>query len=144
MQSFCGVGNPFAIEPIAKNSCLLDIGCGTGFDLFVASQLVGPKGKVFGIDLTWEMVEKARENLATLQVNNADVQVVSSEEFPFSDNYFDIVISNGVINLSPNKQQLFNEIHRVLKPGGRLQFADSILEKKLPANLSTSAEAWSQ
>ena len=144
LNSFCGVGNPFVIAPIAKGCSVLDIGCGAGFDLYIASLQVGTKGKVFGIDLTEKMVRRARTNLASMQVRNAEVYLVSSEELPFADASFEVVISSGVINLSPDKQRLFAEIHRTLKPGGRLQFADIILEKELPPHLAASVESWSQ
>lgn len=144
MSSFCGVGNPFTISRIEKGSFVLDVGCGAGFDLFVASKLVGENGKVCGVDLTEEMVARARKNLAAMQVENADIHLISSEQLPFSDDSLDVVISNGVINLSPNKPQFFAEILRVLKPRGRLQFADIILEKALPPHLASSVESWSQ
>lgn len=144
LNSFCGVGNPFSIEKIDKGNCVLDIGCGAGFDLYMASRLTGDSGKVFGIDLTEEMVKRAEENLGVLQVDNAEVLHVSSEKLPSDDDTFDVVISNGVINLSPNKQELFKEIFRILKPGGRLQFADIVLERELPPHLVASVESWSQ
>jgi arsenite methyltransferase len=144
LGSFCGVGNPFAINPIEEGSVVLDIGCGAGFDLYAASLFVGEQGKVAGVDLTREMVDRARTNIAALNVKNAEVHLVSSELLPFAGDTFDNVISNGVINLSPRKQALFTEIFRALKPGGRLQFADIILEKPLPAHLATNVESWSQ
>ncbi len=144
LKSFCGVGNPFSIGEIQPGSSVLDIGSGAGFDLYVAKRLVGDSGRVCGIDLTREMVDLARENLAESGMKNIDVTYVSSEEIPYNDNTFDVVISNGVINLSPCKQELFQEIFRVLKLGGKLQFADVVLEKELPGSLSDSPEAWSQ
>jgi arsenite methyltransferase len=144
LNSFCGVGNPFVIDRIEKGSTVLDIGCGAGFDLYVASCLVGAHGKVFGVDLTEEMVDRARANLAAMQVLNAEVHLISSEQLPFADDTFDVVISSGVINLSPYKPRLFAEIYRILKRGGRLQFADIILEKELPPHLATNVESWSQ
>ncbi len=144
LNSFCGVGNPFTIDRIENGTTVLDIGCGSGFDLYVASRLVGEKGKVSGVDLTNEMVDRARANLATMQVTNAEINLVSSELLPFADNTFDRVISNGVINLSPDKASLFSEIHRVLRPRGKLQFADIILDKPLPPHLTTNVESWSQ
>ncbi len=143
-QSFCGVGNPFSLGKVALGSTVLDIGCGMGLDLFVASKLVGKNGHVFGIDLTEEMVQRARVNLTLARVTNFEIQKVDSDIIPYGDNSFDVVISNGVINLSPNKETTFREIHRVLKPGGKLQFADVILENELPTNMAGSAEAWSQ
>jgi len=144
LNAFCGVGNPLNIEDIAAGSCVLDIGCGAGFDLFAASRLTGGTGRVFGVDLSREMVARARANLAALQANNYEVLEITSETLPFSNHTFDVVVSNGVINLSPDKARLFAEIHRVLKPGGRLQFADIILEKELPPHLAAGVESWSQ
>ena len=122
----------------------MDLGCGAGFDLFVASRLVGESGRVCGVDLTEQMVERSKNNLADTNISNAVIRKVDSENIPFADNTFDVVISNGVINLSPRKIKCFQEIYRVLKPGGRLQFADVVLENEMPAELSGSIEAWSQ
>jgi ubiquinone/menaquinone biosynthesis C-methylase UbiE len=144
LKSFCGVGNPFSLGEIQPGSNVLDIGSGAGFDLYVARRLVGESGRVCGIDLTREMIDLARQNIAASSLTNIEVTHVSSEEIPYSDNTFDTVISNGVINLSPCKQELFQEIFRVLKNGGKLQFADVILEKELPGALAGSLEAWSQ
>ena len=123
---------------------MLDIGSGAGFDLYVAKHLVGESGKVCGIDLTREMVDRARKNLVGSGMSDIEVTHVSSEEIPYSDNTFDTVISNGVINLSPCKLELLQEIFRVLRNGGKLQFADVVLEKELPGTLAHSLEAWSQ
>ena len=144
LESFCGVGNPFSLDPVLPGSIVLNVGCGAGFDLYVASRLAGPGGRMFGVDLTEAMVLRARENLRLAGVENAEVQQVPSESLPFKDNTFDAVISNGVINLSASKQTLFSEINRVLKPGGRFAFADVVLEQQLPEGLAGSAEAWSQ
>jgi ubiquinone/menaquinone biosynthesis C-methylase UbiE len=144
LESFCGVGNPFSLGKIDPGIVLLDFGCGAGFDLFVASRLVGENGRVCGIDLTEEMVQRARENLTRAGVTNFEIRKVDSETMPYNDHSFDVAISNGVINLSPNKETTFSEIYRVLKPGGKLQFADVVLENELPAGLAGSAEAWSQ
>jgi SAM-dependent methyltransferase len=142
-ESSCPVGNPFSLGMINPGSAVLDYGCGAGFDMYVASRLMGDHGRVCGIDLTEEMAERARRNLALAGIPNFEVQTVDSETIPYDDYSFDVVISNGVINLSPCKQTLFREIKRVLKPGGKLQIADIILEQALPAGLS-SAESWSQ
>ncbi len=144
LQSFCGVGNPFSLGEIQPGNTVLDIGSGAGFDLYVAGRLAGKTGRICGIDLTREMVERARKNLAESGMSDIEVSHISSEKIPFNANTFDIVISNGVINLSPCKQELFEEIFRVLKNGGKLQFADVVLEKELPDKLSNSPEAWSQ
>jgi arsenite methyltransferase len=144
LNSFCGVGNPFSLGDVLPGKNVLDIGSGAGFDLYVAKRLTGDAGKVCGIDLTPEMVELARRTLAGAGLEDIEVLEVSSEKIPFRANMFDTVISNGVINLAPCKQELFQEIFRVLKEGGRLQLADVVLEKELPGTLAGSAEAWSQ
>jgi len=105
---------------------------------------VGESGRVSGIDLTEDMIQLAQENLTLAGMKNVEVKKVDSDTIPFEDHAFDVVISNGVINLSPRKETLFREIYRVLKPGGRLQFADVVLESVLPPSLAASAEAWSQ
>ena len=144
LESFCGVGNPFAIAEIEPGDQVLDIGCGAGFDLLVASNLVGENGRVCGIDLTEDMVTRATRNMALASVTNVEIRHVAEEEIPYPDQNFDVVISNGVINLSPRKNALFSEIFRVLKPGGRLQFADIIRKKESAESLPPSPEAWAQ
>ena len=144
LESFCGVGNPFSLGPIRPGEAVLDFGCGAGFDLFVAHTLVGEEGRVCGVDLTKDMADRARENLARAGASNFEVKLVDSETIPYADHTFDVVISNGVINLSPDKAACFKDILRVLKPGGRFQFADVVSEKELPAELAGSPEAWSQ
>lgn len=144
LESFCGVGNPFTLGTIKKGDRVLDFGCGAGFDLFVASRLVGESGRVCGVDLTEQMVQRAEDNLAGINIRNSEIKKIDSDTIPFADATFDVVISNGVINLSPSKGICFKELYRVLKPGGRMQFADVMLEKELPPNLSGSLEAWSQ
>jgi ubiquinone/menaquinone biosynthesis C-methylase UbiE len=144
LKSFCGVGNPFSLGAIEPGATVLDIGSGAGFDLYVASRLVGESGRICGIDLTEEMVDLALQGIAMTGLANIEVIHVSSEKIPYDENTFDTVISNGVINLSPCKEELFKDIFRVMKKGGKLQFADVVLEKELPSTLVGSAEAWSQ
>lgn len=144
LNAFCGVGNPFSIAELKQGSIVLDVGSGAGFDLMVASRLTGPAGKVYGIDLTAEMIARAETNLAEAGVANVEIKNVDSEKFPFEDETFDVAISNGVINLSPCKLDIFKEIYRVLKPGGSFQFADIVAEREIPPDMAASPEAWSQ
>jgi arsenite methyltransferase len=143
LESFCGVGNPFSLGAIKSGETILDVGCGAGFDLIVASSRVGRDGKVCGVDLTPEMAEKARRNLNRHGVHNYDVRVAGAEVIPYPDNTFDVVISNGVLNLSPLKEKCFREIYRVLRPNGRLQFADIVLKESCGGAMCSTLEAWS-
>ncbi len=143
IESFCGVGNPFRLGAIKPGETILDVGCGAGFDLIVASNLVGRDGKVCGIDLTPQMAEKARRNLNQYGAHNHDIRVAGAESIPYPDNTFDVVISNGVLNLSPLKEKCFREIYRVLKPDGRLHFADIVLKEDCGGAMCSTLEAWS-
>ena len=109
IDSFCGVGNPFSLGLINSREVVLDVGCGAGFDLYIASQMVGSTGRVCGIDLTQEMVERCRRNLMQLDVSNSEVKLATSETIPYDDNTFDVVISNGVLNLSPLARDFLSE-----------------------------------
>ncbi|MBT8347484.1 MAG: methyltransferase domain-containing protein [Desulfobacterales bacterium] len=144
LSSFCGVGNPFAISTILPGSKVLDIGCGAGFDLLVARKIVGDKGHVCGIDLTEEMIKKARLLVERFGDDNISVQHVFSEEIPYTDESFDCVISNGVFNLSPSKLELFKETRRVLKTNGILQFADVCLLEGKVLDQTSSPDDWAQ
>lgn len=143
LASFCGVGNPFLLGEIPPEATLLDIGCGAGVDLMVARHFTGSKGKVCGIDLTPQMVEKSRAHFQQLAIENVEVLEASSEQIPYHSEVFDRIISNGVLNLSFDKAKSFSEIYRVLKSGGCLQFADIVLKADLPAQFSLSLKAWS-
>ncbi len=144
LASFCGVGNPLILGPVNRGEAVLDVGCGAGFDMVIVSRLVGSTGKVCGIDMTPEMAERARTNLWRAGIANAEVRVSGGESIPYPDAFFDLVISNGVINLSPAKEDVFREIHRVLRAGGRLQIADIVVSETLPPDVANSLEAWSQ
>lgn len=142
--SFCGVGNPFSLGLIHKGESILDVGCGGGVDTIIAAMTVGPGGKSSGIDLVPEMVERAKENLGKTPLKNVSFHLSSPEEMPFSDRSFDVVISNGVFNLVPDKRKALREVHRVLKPWGRLMMADQVLTGELPNDKSARIQRWSK
>jgi arsenite methyltransferase len=142
MSSYCGVGNPFALGPINSGETVLDIGCGAGVDSFVAAKMVGTEGKVIGIDMTLEMLARAKENLQETSLQNVSFHKASAEDLPFSDESFDVVISNGVFNLVPDKARALREVFRVLKPRGRMMIADQVLTGVLPVEIKARIESW--
>jgi arsenite methyltransferase len=144
LAAFCGVGNPFSLGPLYPGDAVLDIGCGAGVDSLVAGRLVGPAGRVVGIDVTLAMLEQARENQARLDMGQVSFQVGDAEALPFPDNDFDAVISNGVFNLTLHKARALAETHRVLKPGGRLLLADMVLVAALPPDQQDQVANWYQ
>jgi arsenite methyltransferase len=144
VDAFCGVGNPFSLGPIYPGEAILDIGCGAGFDAFVAARLTGPRGRVVGLDVTVEMINRARANQALLGLDRVRFQVEDAESLPFPDQEFDVVISNGVLNLTLDKARALQEAHRVLKPGGRLMLADMVLVQDLPPEEAGKADSWFQ
>lgn len=143
-EAFAGVGNPFSLGPMHPGERVLDVGCGSGLDALIAARLVGPTGAVVGFDMVPEMARKARSNADALGAKQVLVMVSLAEDLPLADGSFDIVISNGVINLLPIKTRLLGEIHRVLKPGGRLMVADMTLDKPLPPEALDDPDLWSQ
>ena len=142
MDSYCGVGNPYSLGPIYPSESVLDIGCGGGLDSLVAALLVGPSGKVVGIDLSPEMIRRANNNLQKTNLNNVIFQEYSGERIPFPDASFDVVLSNGVFNLISDKLMALKEVHRVLKMGGRLMMADQFLIGEPPKDHQTRIESW--
>lgn len=143
-SSYCGVGNPFRLGPIRKGEAVLDVGCGGGVDSLVAAMMVGPTGKVIGIDVVPEMLQRARENLEKTSIDNVSFQESSPEALPFPDGSFDVVISNGAFNLIPDKAKALKEVLRVLEPSGRLMIADEILTGELPDGKQARIEKWAQ
>jgi SAM-dependent methyltransferase len=144
LASYCGVGNPFSLGPIHKGETVLDVGCGAGVDTLVAAMMVGPEGKAVGIDLTSEMLDRARANLEKTSLGNVSFQEGSAEELPFADEIFDVVISNGVFNLVPDKPKALREIFRVLRPQGRLMMADQILAGEMEGDIRSMVESWAR
>jgi arsenite methyltransferase len=142
-ESFCGVGNPFSLGEPEPGQILLDLGCGAGFDTLVAARRVGTGGKVIGLDMTPEMVGKARRNAALIGVSNVMFLLGEIESLPLQDASVDLVISNGVLNLCPDKPRVLGEIFRVLKSGGQLQMADILLEPKIKPEEVAGKGSWS-
>jgi SAM-dependent methyltransferase len=137
-----GCGNPTAIAGLKKGEVVLDLGAGAGFDCFLAAEQVGPKGKVIGVDMTPEMVEKARDIAKKRGVRNVEFRLGEIEALPVADASVDVVLSNCVINLSTDKPQVFREVHRVLKPGGHIAISDLALTKELPPKVRENVAAY--
>lgn len=137
-----GCGNPVALASLNTGEVVLDMGAGAGFDCFLASSRVGPSGMVIGVDITSEMVDRARTNARKGGYSNIDFRQGDLENMPVADNYVDVVISNCVINLSPDKPQALREAHRVLRPGGRFAVSDVVLTRSLPGAVQRLVELW--
>jgi len=137
-----GCGNPTALASLKEGEVVLDLGSGAGFDCFLAAEKVGESGKVIGVDMTAEMIEKARQNATKSDYRNIEFRLGEIENLPVADNSVDAVISNCVINLSPDKKRVFQETYRVLKPGGRIMVSDITLLKELPAFIKSSIAAY--
>jgi len=141
-QSFAGIGNPHAIAPLAAGVSVLDIGSGAGTDLLLAARHVGPSGRAIGIDMTAEMRERARAGAQHCDLRHVDVLEGDATHLPLEDASVDIVISNGVLNLVPEKDRAFAEIARVLRPGGRLQVADIVTGVELSEAIRRDIDLW--
>lgn len=140
--AFAGVGNPHAIEPIQVGETVLDIGCGAGMDLLLAAKRVGPSGRILGVDMTPEMRERALASARAAGLTNVEVRAGDAEALPVEDASIDVVISNGALNLAPNKRKTYSEIARVLRPGGRLLLADIAVEVTLDEDIRSDIDLW--
>ncbi|MCX8010814.1 MAG: arsenite methyltransferase [Ignavibacteria bacterium] len=137
-----GCGVPTEYADIKSGNTVVDLGCGAGNDVFIARRIVGESGKVIGIDMTMEMIEKARKNNEKLGFKNVEFHLAEIESMPIADNSVDVVISNCVLNLVPDKQKAFNEIYRILKPQGHFCISDVVVKGALPGKLRTSSELY--
>lgn len=137
-----GCGNPTALASLKEGEIVLDLGSGAGIDCFLAGKAVGESGRVIGVDMTAEMIERARENARKIDSRNVEFRLGEIENLPVADNSVDVVISNCVINLSPDKGRVFKEAYRALKPGGRIMVSDIVLLKVLPDVIKSSVEAY--
>ena len=143
VESFAGTGNPLSIEPLAEGETVVDIGCGAGFDSLLAARGVGPSGTVIAVDMTEAMREKARAGAASLGLTNVDVRHGFAEDLPVESESVDVAISNGVINLCPDKVVVMREVYRVLRPGGRFQIGDIVVHKEVPQDAKDDIDLWS-
>ncbi len=143
VESFAGVGNPLGLAPLRAGMTVLDLGCGSGVDAVLAARLVGPAGKVLGIDMTDEMVIKARTACAEAGLSNVQIRNGTAESLNIADASIDVAISNGAINLCPDKERVLAELYRVLRPGGRLQVADMVLVEGVNPALLERVGQWS-
>jgi len=140
--AFAGVGNPHAIAPLRPGETVLDIGCGAGMDLLLAARKVGSEGKAIGVDMTDAMMDCARNAAARSGLRNVEVRQGDATRLPVEDSSVDVVISNGVLNLVPEKERAFQEIARVLRPGGRIQIADIVVDNELDEDIRRNIDLW--
>lgn len=144
VQSFAGVGYPFMVEAIRRGDVVVDIGSGSGVDVTLAAHRTGEEGRVIGIDITPAMIAKARANLSDAGIKHAEIVEGRADDIPLEDGVADVVTSNGVINLVPDKRRVFSEIRRILKPGGRLQLADIVLSRPVSHKSKANPQLWAE
>ncbi|MFQ5874699.1 MAG: methyltransferase domain-containing protein [Dehalococcoidia bacterium] len=142
LKPFAGTGNPFSLGKIRPGEKVVDIGSGAGFDSLIAARSVGPRGQVVGVDMTQPMLKKARSAAAKAGLSNVEFREGHAESLPVPDGWADVVISNGVVNLCPDKASVFAEMYRVLRPGGRIQIADIVVEKAVPDAAKEDIDLW--
>lgn len=143
VDSFAGTGNPFSLGDLVPGESVLDIGCGAGIDTLIAARQVGPEGHVIAMDMTAAMLAKAERGATEVGLSNISFREGLAETLPAEDGSVDVVISNGVINLCPDKVATMKEVRRVLKPGGRFQIADIVVHKEVPQGAKDDIELWS-
>lgn len=143
VDSFAGTGNPLSMGRLAAGETVLDVGCGAGFDTLLAARQVGAGGRVIAVDMTEAMLDRTRSGAAALQLPGVDVRLGYAEALPAGDASVDVVISNGVINLCPDKVAVMNEISRVLNPGGRVQIGDIVVHREVPQDAKDDIDLWS-
>jgi SAM-dependent methyltransferase len=142
IASFAGTGNPFSIAEIHAGERVVDVGCGAGTDSLIAAKMVSPTGKVIGVDMTPAMLAKARRSATEAQLSNVEFLEGYSESLPVPDGWADVIVSNGVLNLMPDKVLALKEMARVLKPGGRLQIGDILVQKAVPISAKRKIDLW--
>ena len=142
IESFAGTGNPFSLGPLGPGENVVDVGCGAGFDSLIAASMVGPAGRVIGVDMTTAMLGKARRAATEAGRDNVDFRESTAEALPVDDGWADVVISNGVLNLMPDKGVGLAEMARVLKPGGRLQIGDILIQHPVPESARRQIDLW--
>jgi SAM-dependent methyltransferase len=142
IASFAGTGNPFQLGVLQPGEHVVDVGCGAGIDSLIAARMVGPAGQVIGVDMTPAMLAKARAAAAEAQATNLEVREGFGEALPVADGWADVVISNGVLNLMPDKLQALREMARMLKPQGRLQIGDILVQKPVPESAKRNIDLW--
>jgi SAM-dependent methyltransferase len=142
IESFAGTGNPFRMGRLSKGESVVDVGSGAGIDSLIAARMVGPEGSVVGVDMTDAMLERARVAAGETDLENVEFRKGFGEELPVEDGWADVIISNGVLNLMPNKPKALAEMVRVLKPGGRLQIGDIMVQKKVSDDAKQRIDLW--
>jgi arsenite methyltransferase len=142
IESFAGTGNPFSLGEIRPGERVVDVGCGAGIDSLIAAKKVGPDGRVIGVDMSPSMLKKARFAAHEAELNNVEFRVGYAESLPIDECWADVVISNGVLNLMPDKDTALQEMSRVLKPGGRLQIGDILVQKTVPESAKRKIDLW--
>jgi arsenite methyltransferase len=142
IQSFAGTGNPFNLGELITGERVVDVGCGAGIDSLIAAKKVGPEGRVIGLDMTLAMLEKARQAANETGLANVEFREGYAEALPVGEGWADVVISNGVLNLMPDKAAVLEEMSRVLKPGGRLQIGDILVQKAVPESAKRKIDLW--